>query len=227
KDSAILCATSFMLFMPQIYKIYMNQSVLLITDFEHNVTAQHQSVDYEDIDLIKLFKETKDSTSNTQYVIKTTDTKRIFKKLTSKIKTIEAAGGIVKNGKGKYLFIYRLGKWDLPKGKVDRGEKTSDAAVREVEEECGINVDYRGPKLASTYHLYKLKGELVIKKTTWYEMGVNKAPKLTPQKSEDITKAVWLDTDDLHKVQANTYPLIEDLLALVRQRSHRSLSQPL
>ncbi|WP_233632586.1 MULTISPECIES: NUDIX hydrolase [Parapedobacter] len=129
-----------------------------------------------------------------------------------RIKVIKASGGLVKNGEGDYLFIHRLGKWDLPKGKVDDDESMKQAAVREVEEECGIKVDYLGQKVMTTYHAYMLKGELVLKKTNWYEMGVNKVPKLKPQLEEDITEAIWLGRDKFNKIRKNTYPLIEDIL---------------
>src|SRR5690606_29715838 len=110
-----------------------------------------------------------------------------FNGLKTTLKVIKAAGGLVKNGDGDYLFIFRLGKWDLPKGKLDTGESMKKAAVREVEEECGIQVNYLGQKLVTSYHMYPLKGELVLKKTNWYEMGVNKVPKLKPQPEKDMT----------------------------------------
>lgn len=86
------------------------------------------------------------------------------------------------------------------------------AAVREVAEECGIKVDYLGQKITTSYHVYQMKGDLVLKKTNWYEMGVNKVPKLKPQLDEDITKALWLPEDKFDKVRKNTYPLIADVL---------------
>ena len=125
---------------------------------------------------------------------------------------IKAAGGLVKNGEGDYLFIHRLGKWDLPKGKVEPNEKMREAAVREVEEECGIHIDYLGPKLQTTYHTYMMRGRFVLKQTKWYEMGVNKVPELIPQAEEDITDARWLAKDEFDRVLANTYPLIEQIV---------------
>src|SRR5690606_2227291 len=137
---------------------------------------------------------------------------KIFKNILSSVPSIKAAGGLVKNGKGEYLFIHRLGKWDLPKGKVEENEKMREAALREVEEECGIKVDYLGKKIATTYHTYYMRGKFVLKQTQWYEMGVNKQPLLTPQQEEDITEAIWLDAKDLKKIKENTYPLIEEIL---------------
>lgn len=203
--------------MPQIYKIYMNQSAIHIADIAPKNTDKYQSIDYEEIDISKVFRQSKDKKAHQPHLLITKDPEATFKRLKRPFKIIKAAGGIVKNGKGEHLFIYRLGYWDLPKGKVDEGEKMETAAVREVEEECGIDVHYRGICLATTYHLYTLKGELVIKKTKWYDMGVNKSPKLTPQKAEDITKAEWLGLNDLEKVRKKTYPLILDLLPLLER----------
>jgi len=137
----------------------------------------------------------------------------IFHKLKEKNKIIKAAGGLVKNGDGDYLFIFRLGKWDLPKGKVESHEKMKEAAVREVEEECGIKIDYLGKKIQTSYHTYYLRnGDFILKQTNWYEMGVNKIPKLIPQTEEDITKAEWLDKHSLKQVKQNTYPIIANIL---------------
>jgi len=198
--------------MAQIYKIYMNQSALVLADFIPKNLTNIQSIDHQDFDFEKLFKQAKQNTYPTTYFILIKKPKEIFSIIKKRIKVIKAAGGLVKNGNGDYLFIHRLDKWDLPKGKVDDGESMKRAAVREVEEECGIKVDYLGQKIMTTYHAYQLKGELVLKKTNWYEMGVNKVPRLKPQLEEDITAAIWLGKGKFGRIRENTYPLIEDLL---------------
>ena len=189
----------------------MNQSLLILADFAPDIKKNIQTIGLQDIDLEKLFNA---STKNQQttYLFVHPDISKIFKNIIADMKIIQAAGGLVKNGEGEFLFIHRLGKWDLPKGKVDEGEKMREAAVREVEEECGIKVDYLGKKIVTTYHTYTMKGKVVLKQTKWYDMGVNKVPELTPQKEEDITEAIWLNAKDLKKVQDNTYPLIADIL---------------
>jgi 8-oxo-dGTP pyrophosphatase MutT (NUDIX family) len=201
--------------MAQIYKIYMNESALIFADFSPAPNKGLQAIDHQEIDLEKLYKATKNSKKTVDYWVLTADPKASFKKLASKFTTIVAGGGLVKNGEGDYLLIFRLGKWDLPKGKLDEGEKIKDAAVREVEEECGIKVNYLGPKIQKSYHAYTLRGELVLKATHWFEMGVNKVPKLKPQQAEDITDAVWLPKDRFAKIRKNTYRLIEDILDTV------------
>ena len=128
------------------------------------------------------------------------------------MKLIKAAGGLVKNAENNYLFIFRNGKWDLPKGKLDKAERARQAAVREVQEECGITIDSCGEKICNTYHTYEINDTLILKKTSWYWMQTAKQEKLIPQIEEGITEVCWLDKADLSKVRENTFPLIKDLL---------------
>jgi len=199
--------------MAQIYKIYMNESQLILADFVPKKLSIVQTIGLQDIDLEKLFQASKNKTSkDTTYLYVHPEAEKVFKAILQKSNIIKAAGGIVKNGDGEYLFIHRLGKWDLPKGKVEDNEKMRDAAVREVEEECGIKINYLGAKLHTTYHTYIMRGKFVLKQTNWYDMGVNKSPKLIPQLEEDITEARWISSEDLDTVKENTYPLIAQLI---------------
>jgi 8-oxo-dGTP pyrophosphatase MutT (NUDIX family) len=136
-----------------------------------------------------------------------------MKAITKSLTLIEAAGGVVKNKDGKYLFIYRNDKWDLPKGKIEKGEKTKVAAVREVEEECGITVSKLGDKICKTYHVYISREEVVLKKTHWYKMKYNGNEKLKPQKEEGITDVRWFKKKDTDAIVANTFSSIMDVLA--------------
>ena len=87
-----------------------------------------------------------------------------------------------------------------------------EAALREVEEECGVKIHTNNKKLCKTYHVYVLNSKLVLKKTNWYDMTVKGEPKLIPQKEEGITKAVWLSEIELKPVLKNTYPSIVQVL---------------
>jgi 8-oxo-dGTP pyrophosphatase MutT (NUDIX family) len=136
-----------------------------------------------------------------------------WKEFLKEYKLIEAAGGLVKNRRGRILLIFRLGFWDLPKGKVEKNEKITDAAVREVQEECGIKELTIVNELPVTYHTYLLKNQQVIKKTHWFEMNYTGfSLKLIPQTEENITDARWMDRKDLVKVMEDTYPLIKGVL---------------
>ncbi|MGB7527070.1 NUDIX hydrolase [Sphingobacterium cellulitidis] len=195
----------------------MNQSLLILADFTPRIKENVQTIGLQDIDLEKLFNDSAHNSDKSVYLYIHPDIRKVFKKILSTTRIIKAAGGLVTNGNGEYLFIHRLGKWDLPKGKVEEGEKMKDAALREVEEECGIEVDYLGKKIATTYHTYYMRNKFVLKQTKWYNMGVNKIPKLTPQLEEDIDQAEWLKASDLKKVKDNTYPLILEIVDTIKK----------
>ncbi|GAF01657.1 NUDIX hydrolase [Saccharicrinis fermentans] len=127
-------------------------------------------------------------------------------------KNINAAGGVVFNDHKEILFIHRLGVWDLPKGKAEKGETMEETALREVEEECAINPLKITRPLSPTYHTYTLKGRLILKKTYWYEMKYKGNASPTPQLEEDITKAQWIRANDIEEVTQNTYPSILEVL---------------
>ena len=127
---------------------------------------------------------------------------------------IEAAGGIVQNNKKELLFIYRLDKWDLPKGKMEKGEKPDECALREVEEETGVTNLKLKKKIGETYHTYDDFGKHNLKITHWYYMTCSAVQKLVPQTEEDITAIKWVPTRDIKEPIANTYPSIKDILRI-------------
>ena len=128
-------------------------------------------------------------------------------------KGIVAAGGIVKNEEGKTLIIFRRGYWDLPKGKVEKGEKIINAAQREVEEETGVKIDSLNEEAVITYHCYRLKGKDCIKETHWYHMQAKPGQSsLVPQTEEDIEQALWATNDEIKAIGNKFYPLIWGLL---------------
>lgn len=134
--------------------------------------------------------------------------KSFFRKFT----LIRAAGGIVTNEKGQLLFMMRLGKWDLPKGKLDEGESLEDCAVRETEEETGLkNVKLTGP-ITITYHTYDESGKHILKESHWFNLKVKGKQELIPQTEEQITELRWFDKADLRVVIDNTYPNILQVL---------------
>jgi 8-oxo-dGTP pyrophosphatase MutT (NUDIX family) len=128
-------------------------------------------------------------------------------------RAIIAAGGIVKNEDGKTLIIFRRGYWDLPKGKVEKGEKIINASQREVEEETGVKIDSLQEEAIMTYHCYRLKGKNCIKETHWYHMQAKPGQsKLTPQTEEDIDQALWATNEEIKTLGTEFYPLIWGLL---------------
>ena len=120
------------------------------------------------------------------YVSNVEDVKKIIK---NQFSIIKAAGGLVMKD-DKYLMIFRLKKWDLPKGKLEKDEAPEHAAVREVQEECNIEVKIED-KIGNTYHTYSMNGKKILKKTTWYKMSCISDINMKPQIEEDIEKIDW------------------------------------
>ena len=128
---------------------------------------------------------------------------------------VEAAGGIVLNNDNQILMIFRNGKWDLPKGKLETGESLQDCAIREVEEECGITGLSVIEKTLKTYHTYVLRGKGVLKQTHWYKMKTNFDGEFSPQIEEGITKVSWFYTHEIFKKTQNSYGNIIDVLTKI------------
>lgn len=128
-------------------------------------------------------------------------------------KVIEAAGGIVQNEKKEILFINRLGKWDLPKGKIEKGEKEEVCAVREVTEETGVKGIHLKKKIGETYHVYDEFGKHFLKISYWYYMTCSSNQTLIPQTGENITEVKWVKTKDIKEPMENTYPSIKNILS--------------
>jgi ADP-ribose pyrophosphatase YjhB (NUDIX family) len=135
--------------------------------------------------------------------------KAFFKNFT----VIEAGGGIVQNNQKEMLFIFRLGKWDLPKGKLEKGENAADCALREVTEETGINNLTLKRKIGETYHSYDQFGKHFLKISHWYYMTCDGKQEPKPQKEEHITDVKWIKTMNIKEPMANSYGTIKDILA--------------
>lgn len=129
-------------------------------------------------------------------------------------KVITAAGGIVTNPDNEILFIFRRGKWDLPKGKLDEGESIEQCAVREVEEETGLQKIHLKEFIGITKHEYfdKWINEEVIKETHWYKMCIDTEQLLIPQTEEDILEIKWVPINELEYYLANSYINIVEII---------------
>ncbi|MES2850441.1 MAG: NUDIX domain-containing protein [Bacteroidota bacterium] len=145
-------------------------------------------------------------------VLWNTDLEKLKKAFFKNFVPIEAAGGIVQNDKKEILFIFRLGKWDLPKGKVEKGEDIATTAVREVEEETGVTNLTLKKKIGETYHTYNAFGKHFIKTTHWFYITCPSKQEVKPQTEEDITEIKWVKAKDIKEPLENTYPSIKDIL---------------
>lgn len=140
----------------------------------------------------------------------------LFASFTTQFKFLAAAGGLVQNEAGQYLMIYRRGKWDLPKGKVEPSETPVEAGVREVEEETGISGITVIRPLTCTYHTYEQRGTTLLKQTHWFLMQVRGMLNLKPQVEEDIEIAEWVDANGVENRLKDSYPSIRMVFESLR-----------
>lgn len=203
------------------YKIYINEKPLLLMNtselgelpkalpihLQSRYTGKTKSL-LQHIDLME--KTTKEGA----VIIYAPDLESLWSDFKSLYRMIKAAGGLVYNQDGEVLAIYRMGYWDLPKGKIEKGEKKKRAAVREVMEETGINKVQLEHKLLTTYHTYRdpRKDRRVLKKTFWYRMSTAHQT-LTPQAEEGIEKAIWIHPVNLKEERPIYLNILEVLKA--------------
>ncbi len=162
-------------------------------------------------EVLAIYQQIKDAKPSllSQYNFLPHDYEAVKQGIKAHFDVVEAAGGLVVK-QGAVLFIKRLGKWDLPKGKLELGEKKRLAAVREVEEECGVKALVIR-KVGVTWHTYLQNRRDTLKKTTWYEMECLDDRRLAPQTAEAITKVKWVPMYQSGKVLGNTYRSIHHI----------------
>ncbi len=147
-------------------------------------------------------------------IIEDASAEALLDQLHAMYRVIDAGGGLVANEQGEILMIFRRGKWDLPKGKLDAGEDIAACALREVQEETGLKHVTLGQKICDTYHIYTERNDQILKRTAWYRMKGTLADKLKPQKEEQILEAKWVGRADIPSLAANTYEAIREVLRL-------------
>lgn len=201
------------------YKIYINGQPLSLMNTSELMHLQHtHNFDLQSrysgkakflLNHIDLLEKTPNKTSVAIYA---NDLDTLWKDFKSIYRIIKAAGGLVYNPYGDVLAIFRRGFWDLPKGKIDKGEKKKAAARREVMEETGLSNVVLEHKLINTYHTYRhpQRKDRILKKTYWYQMSAQNEI-LSPQSEEDIEQAIWLPSNEL-KSKDPIYPNICDVL---------------
>lgn len=150
--------------------------------------------------------------SNDNIKIVSSDLNSLLELFKSKFYYIEAAGGFIEKD-NEFLFIHRQGIWDLPKGKLEKGETIKNAAIRECEEECGIKQLTITKQLSSSFHLYKYKKGFALKQSYWFYMKSDYSKKLTPQIEEDIDEVKWFSKHEIETIIINhTYYTIRDVI---------------
>lgn len=125
---------------------------------------------------------------------------------------VGAAGGLVRHFTGRYLFIEKKGKLDLPKGHIDNNEEPAACALREVSEECGITGHSIIKPLTPSYHTYTWEGISYLKKTHWFLMKYDGEMVEAPQTEEGITRVEWLFPEELTKIKESAWLSLTDLI---------------
>jgi 8-oxo-dGTP pyrophosphatase MutT (NUDIX family) len=196
------------------YTIYFHNKPLIISN-EHTAAEQYTNSrrieTFDKSNIPELLREMRQEESPA-LVILHPEPAKILQTFKEEMQLIAAGGGLVYTDNHTVLLIYRRGKWDLPKGKLDAGETPAVAAVREVQEETGVEHLVLEEPLTVTYHTYMEKGGLVLKESHWFLMKSPEQPSLVPQQEEDIEQCIWVKRDDLQQYFQNTHPSILDVL---------------
>ena len=189
------------------YKVFVNDKPFFLTneivketDFQIFLL---ESTDIKNL-VIKMF-----NNKITKCYLYYPDEKVMFKKLKEKIPVQKAGGGLVYNNNGEVLFIFRNGKWDLPKGGIEKGEEIEATAMREVEEETGVNRLSISHKLQKTYHVFRRNGKYKLKITHWFEMQSDFEGIPQGQLEEGIEKVAWMNPEQIKEALKNSYENIK------------------
>ncbi len=207
-------------------KIYFNNKALIVTNQKNQevealkANPNHLFVDdFNENEVSFIIEKMEDGAEGG--IIENTPEMVVLNALKQHLTLVQAAGGLVTTPNQNVLLIFRRGKWDLPKGKLDDGEALDVCAVREVEEETGLSNIHLKEKLLVTYHTYYEKGVHILKETHWYLMSVQNEQELIPQTDEDIEKCEWISFENLNTYMQNTHPSIIDVVNKAKEILHK------
>ena len=196
-------------------KVFFEKRCIIICSPDDPALSDPNAIQFrlgENIDIHTLIDMVETSDSLQRTCIPTDDIEATYRKICSEFIEVNAGGGLVSNRRGDFLLINRNGLWDLPKGHQDPGEPIDTTALREVQEETGIdNLELRD-LICITDHCYRRNEKWHLKHTWWYSMLYTDPTDLTPQKEEDIAKAAWVAKSSLPPYLTNTYPSIVEVL---------------
>lgn len=179
----------------KMYKVFVNEKKLLVSKYPENLEKELR---YESFTTLEIALDLLENTSVQELNVYGDNLDEIWQEFQKLFRIIEAAGGLVNNPEGKILFIRRLGKWDLPKGKMEKGESREESAVREIEEETGLSDVELVKFINTTYHIYiERNGEKILKCTHWFEMIYDGEDTSRPQIEEGITEVAWKTTSEI------------------------------
>lgn len=200
----------------EFYKIYYeHKKVIIANEADINYNGNNTLfASFDNIEILQgLIKVLLEVPSIETLYVYSDNPEQIWEAYKSLYTIIEAAGGLVLNKAAHALLIFRHGKWDLPKGKIEKNETIQEAAIREVMEECGVKELIIESKLIDTYHIYQLNEKQILKISHWYLMRCNDSePSLIPQTEEGITDSKWMTVTDSLKILDNCYSSVKDVL---------------
>ncbi|QDP86179.1 NUDIX domain-containing protein [Chryseobacterium sp. SNU WT5] len=177
------------------YKVFVNEKKLIFSTVPEDI---HKKLRYETRATLEIAIDLLENTSCPELNIYGEEIEEIWKDFSQMFKVIEAAGGIVTNQDKEILFIRRLGKWDLAKGKIEKGESLEQAALREITEETGVKELLLEKFLNTTYHIYtERNGEKILKITHWFKVSYEGNEKLVPQLEEGISEVSWKSKNEI------------------------------
>jgi len=188
------------------YKVFFNEQVLQLFSKEDNAINDNFIEINSEKDIPSVIEDFIQNGNSINLIAENVDL--LLEWIKNQFVYLEAAGGIVKNKIGEILFIYRLGYWDLPKGKIEKGESPEEAAYREIEEECGIKNHLLEKEITQSFHIYKRDGKMHLKKTFWFLFNDKEEEELIAQSEEDIETVVWLDNNEIELALTESYPSI-------------------
>lgn len=193
------------------YKVFINEKKLILSSEPQN---SPKTLNYDGTHSFDFAIDLLENTASQGLNIYHNDIDQLWADFGNYFKKIDAAGGIVTNLEHKILFIHRLGKWDLPKGKIEPGESREVAAVREVEEECGIFDLQLKDFINSTYHIYTDRdGKKILKTTYWFEMFYAGTETPIPQIEEGINEVGWKNEEQIEsEILPSTFQNIKLIL---------------
>ncbi|MFC7358351.1 NUDIX hydrolase [Jejudonia soesokkakensis] len=189
------------------YKVFVKE-IPIILSTEKNIGKQYKAIPLKLVRFKKLIKQINDG--KLLYVnLYHKNPEKLERFLRKKLKVVEAGGGMVFNAKKEILFIRRNGKWDLPKGKIEKHETHQEAAIRETEEETGVKNLVVKRFITKTYHVFKRNDKFKLKITYWYEMYTDYDGELIPEANEGIKKVRWKNFEKTQKALQDSYENIK------------------
>lgn len=189
------------------YKVFVNDIPIILSTIKE-LGDKYTSIPIKEVKFKRIIK--KINKGELLFVnLYHSNEKKLLKHLFKKLPVVTAGGGMVLNEANEVLFIYRNGRWDLPKGKIEKEESLEEGAIREVEEETGVKNLEITRFLQKTYHVFQRKGKYKLKVTYWFEMKTDYTGELVPEESEGIMKVKWKDREKAQKALKKSYANIK------------------